>query len=230
MSQRINTQIDTRKNQGDRIPMRFEIFKSLTGTKSGHVDVYEVLCGDQFFGFLYKTSDMYSLVWRHSSFMFELPYTLIEFQFSDKETWRINDLSPRLPFRKEKRDFFYHSATASVFLNCEESAREFDMLDQRSTTKYTLELIEESNSISKVAFARYDSVIMYQGELYKICFTAERLNQEANEWELVINLPRQIVLNPRSLNWAVDNHESGKLMPRMNFEASSAHLSDILSR
>ena len=234
MSQRIN-KLETipRTTDGDGNPqvLRFEKFKSLTRTKGGHVDIYEARCGEQFFGYLYVTSDRYSLVWGNSSFEFEMPYMLMEFQFSNKETWRIIQLSPTLPFRKEKIDFYYQRATAGVFLHGEDGAREFEMLDERPDTKYTTELIEGSDATSRIAFARYDSVIVYGGELHRICFTAERLNQEANDgWELVVNMPRRIVLEGRTLGWAVANHESRESMGIMDCDKSSAELSKILSQ
>jgi hypothetical protein len=236
MSQRISKlQTVLRKTDGkgrDRV-LSFEKFKSLQKTKGGYVDVYEAHCGDQFFGFLYITLDRYSVVWRNvTGFKFDLPYSLIEFQFSQKPAWRIKELRPGFPFRKEKLEFSYQHATASVFLQGEESAREFDLLDQPELKKYRSELLDqEPNSIERIAFARYDSEISLKGELYKICFTAERLNQEANDdWEFVVNLPRTIVLNPFSLRWVVENHEARAAMEEgTDFKASRAALSDILS-
>jgi hypothetical protein len=236
MSQRIaKLQTVSRGTDGDGQVkvLRFEKFKSLKKTKGGYVDINEVRCGEQLFGYLYITSDRYSLVWRNSEgFKFDLPYLMMEFQFSGKPAWRINELRPIFPFRMEKKDFFYHHATASVFLQGEENAREFDMLDERAKTKYGSELVDEQpDSISRIAFARYDSEIMFQGKLYKTCFTAERLNQEANDdWEFVINLPREIVLNPLSLRWVVQNHELSESMQGMDFKTSRAALADILSR
>ena len=238
MSERITkpqTSIGKTTSNGNSKVLKFEPFKTLKKIKGGgHVEIYEAFYDTQFFGYLYTTSDRYSLVWRNSKdFNFELPYLLMEFQFSDKTAWRIDNLRPiYLPFRKEKKDFFYRDATASVVLHEEESAREFDMLDTTATTKYLSEFInEQPSSISRIAFARYDSEIMFQGALYKVCFTAERLNQKANDdWEFVVNLPRQIVLRPHSLQWAVENHESRELMQGMNLPASLAELSDTLSQ
>ncbi|HEU4714183.1 MAG TPA: hypothetical protein VFS76_21630 [Pyrinomonadaceae bacterium] len=213
--------------------LNFEKFKSLRQTKGGYVDVYEVRCGDQFFGFLYITSDRYSLVWRNvAGFKFDLPYSLIEFQFSQKPPWRIKELHPSFPFRKEKPEFYYQNASASVFLQGQENAREFDLLDQPALKKYRSEFLDQQpDSMSRIAFARYDSEISFKSELYKICFTAERLNQEANDdWEFVVNLPRAIVLNPFSLRWVVENHEARAAMEEgTDFKASRAALSDILS-
>ena len=105
------------------------------------------------------------------------------------------------------------------------------MLDEKAQTKYRSELIDKhQDSISRIAFARYDSEIVFRNHFYRITFTAERLNQEANnDWEFVINLPRQIVLNPRFISWVAQNHESSESMRKMNFDASYDALSKVLS-
>ena len=236
MNQRIaKLQPIPRKTDGDGQPgvLRFESIKSLKKTNGGVVEVNKVLYGEQFFGRLYITSDRYALVWRNSEgFKFDLPYLLMEFQFLGKPKWYIDEFSLIFPFRKEKKDFSYQHATASVFLQGEKGARGFDMLDEKAQAKYLSELINERpNSILRIAFARYDSEIVFRGNFYRITFTAERLDQEANnDWEFVINLPRQIVLNPRSLRWVVQNHESSESMRKMNLDASYSALSKILSR
>jgi len=213
--------------------LRFEPIKDLEKTKGGVVHVNRVLCGEQFFGRLYITSDRYSLVWRNSTgFKFELPYLFMEFQFLGKPKWYIKEFSLIFPFRKEKKNFSYQHAIASIFLQGEESARGFDMLDEKAQKRYCSELIDKRpDSISRIAFARYDSEIVFQIQFYKITFTAERLNQEANnDWEFVINLPRQIVLNQRSISWVAENHESSESMRKMNLDASYDALSKVLSR
>lgn len=156
----------------------------------------------------------------------------MEFQFLGKPRWYINEFDLSFPFRKAKGNFSYQHATASVFLRGEESARGFDMLDENAQTEYRSELIDEQpDSISRIAFARYDSEIVFLGHFNRITFTAERLNQEANnDWEFVINLPRQIVLNARALNWVAQNHELSASMRKMDLKASYAALSKVLSQ
>jgi hypothetical protein len=210
--------------------LRFERVRTLEQTKGGVVEVYEVVCGEQSFGYLYVTSDRYSLVWQGAeSFEFDMPYSLIEHQFSGKPPSRIRDLRPLFPFRREKKDFSYHRATASVFLQGEETAQEFDLLDERTKMKYS-ELIDQQPALtSRIGFARYDSEIEILTEGFEVCFTAERLNQDPGDnWEYVISLPRKVVLKPLSLRWVVEKHKLRELDQGINYRASIAGLSDLL--
>ena len=223
--------------------LTFKPFKTVdkdrgVSDKSGNrqLRIYEVFYGNLIFGYLYVTSEQYSLVWKSSTgFKFELPYTQVELQFSNFPTWRINDLKPCLPLRNhplEMKGYDNQKVTATLFLSGEDQVREFDLRDEKGKDAYRSELLDQQpESLSRIAFARYDSEILYRGEPQKICFTAERLSPEANDdWEFVINLSRRVVLNRRCLRWVVKNHESSKSMLKIDFAASHVALSGVLSR
>lgn len=211
--------------------LRFKRFRTLVQTTGGVVEVYEVACGEQSFGYLYLTSDRYSLVWQGADvFEFDMPYSMIEHQFSGKAPSRIRELRPLFPFRREKKDFSYHRAKARVFFQGEETAHKFDLLDERSKRKYEVELIDQQPaSTSRIGFARYDSEILFLAEAFEVCFTAERLNQDSRDkWEYVISLPRKVVLKPLSLRWVVEKHKLRELGPGIDYRTSIAVLSDLL--
>ena len=159
--------------------------------------IYEALYGDDLvFGYLYVTSDQYSLVWRSSQgFKFEMPYTLIELQFSSFSTWRVTESKPSLPLRNhpmELKGYDNKKAIASLVFRGEDEVKEFDFRTETGKSTYQAELLGQPESVSRIAFARYDSEILFQGELQKVCFTAERITPEANDdWEFVINLSRR---------------------------------------
>ena len=233
MSQRMpktETILRGTRRDGHTKVLRFERFRTLEQTKGGVVQVYEVACAEQSFGYLYLTSDRYSLVWQGESFRFDMPYSLIEYQFSGKQPSRIRELRPLFPFRREKKDFSYHRATASVFLQGEETAQEFDLLNEGAKRKYGSELIDQQPaSISRIGFARYDSEIEILTKVFEVCFTAERLNQDTGDnWEYVISLPRRVVLRPFSLRWVVENHKLRELDQGIDYKTSIAGLSDLL--
>ena len=221
--------------------LTFEPFKTVdkvrgVSDESGNhrLQIFEVLYGKLNFGYLYLSADQYSLVWKSSEgFKFELPYTQVELQFSKFATSQIYRSKPCLPKRNHPMEFKGYEnqkVTATLLFLGEDKIREFDLRHEGGKESYRSELLDQqSESLSRIAFARFDSEILYRGEFLKICFTAERM--EANdEWELVVNLPRGIALNPRSLRWAVENHESEELMRRMDIEASHDALSRVLSR
>lgn len=236
MSQRMpRAQTTSRRTgrDGKTNVLLFESLRTLEKTNGGVVQVYEIVCAEQSFGYLYVTSDRYSVVWQNTErFKFDMPYSLIEHQFSNKSQWRIRELRPIFPFRREKKDFSFHRATASVFFQGAETAEEFDMLDESAKTKYRFELLEQQPaSISRIGFARYDSEIEFSGKAFEVCFTAENLSEQLSDnWEYVINLPRHIVLKAFSLRWLVENHKLRELDQGIDYRTSVAVLSDLLSQ
>jgi len=227
-------------NEGPSGVLTFKPFKTVENEdepdKSGerHLQIYEAFYGKQIFGYLYVTADQYSLVWKSSGgFKFELPYTQVELQFSDLPTRRIYDKKLCLPVRNwaEKKCYENKRATVSLFLLGEDDVREFDLLDDKGRDEYMSEfVIRQAESGSEIAFARYDSEILFEEKHLNICFTAERMDPEANDdWEFVINLPRHILITPRSLRWAIENHELNEVKGEIDFKASRFELANILN-
>ena len=220
----------------------FSLFKTVDHSegvpdKPGKSDllIYEALYGgDLVVGYLYVTSDQYSLVWRSSNgFSFEMPYTVVELQFSSVPTWRVIESKPSLPLRNhpmELKGYDNKKAIASLVFRGEDEVKEFDLRTELGKSTYRAQLLDQEGSVSNLAFARYDSEILFRGEPQNVCFTAERMTEANDDWEFVINLSRANVLNPRSLRWVIQHHELSEAMLKMDFEASHVALSGVLSR
>jgi hypothetical protein len=244
VSQRFRKTQTTERSASDTAArvLIFKLFKTVDKSQGvsdtlaeRQLKIYEVFYGELIFGYLYITSDHYSLVWRNvEGFNVELPFSQIELQFSNIQTWRIEQSKPLLPLRNhpmELKGYDNKRVKANIFFIGEDDVKEFDLLSENGKSAYRAQVVENPESISRITFARYDSEILFKGELQRVCFTAERIAPEASDdWEFVINVSRRIVLNPRSLRWVMQNHELRKSMLKMDFEASHIALSGVLSR
>jgi hypothetical protein len=203
------------------------------------IKVYKAVVGkDLSFAYLYLYPSIYALAWsapHDFTFTAKMPYTFIEMLFNSKmETRRIEELNLILPKTRRHPDYFFAKATATLILTVgdKKSKVEYDLLNTEARKKY-VKLLDESELISSISLARYDSSVVYNNDIFDCCFTMESPSSaDSEDWELLVNLPRKLKLTEREMVWIVKHHriEALKSTQKMNIKDSLAELSRILDQ
>jgi hypothetical protein len=206
------------------------------------VIVYEGIALNTLFAYLYLNSTTYTLVWAGlNNFHFDArqPYIFVEHQFSHLPPSAIDRLDLVLPKRRPHSEamgrmlhFYFNKAVANLILTDEmnQSLVEYDLLDNNEHRHEYLENSRKPEFTSRIRFARYDSEIITKISKFNCCFTAEGPHSADTEgWEFAINLPRNLLLEERTLKWIVRNHHDTGLLHHLDFKKSQDALREILN-